>query len=339
MKFINIVTPYDGYNYGAMLQAYALRSSLEKITGKSVGIYEYPVGTLKQSKTLKGYVAELMSLPQRGNIRLREKRTDAFKKKWFFLNDEDANIYICGSDQIWNPNNIQSKFYLDFVKKGTTKASYAASMGVSNTEPEKLATISKMLMDFDFISVREPEAKQMLQKYVDKDINVHADPTLLLKKEEWYELERPVPGLRSGYILIYLLHIPTDAQKVINELKRRLKEPVVLIDASGNVRYLIHSDKAISSAGPEEFLWLFHNAGYVVTSSFHGTAFSIIYQKSFATLINSSSPSRISNLLKIAGIDRGSIYHENLDYTKISKCVDDEQRRSVEYLTRIVNNG
>ena len=229
---------------------------------------------------------------------------------------------------------------MDFVPSGSVKASYAASLGVSFASSEQILKICENLNTFNYISVRENNAKILLKNNVNKNIFVHVDPTLLLSKNQWITIEKEVSKKLKDYILVYLLHIHNDAIKIINQLKKMTKKKVVLIDRTGVNRFILNADYVLSNIGPQEFLWLFDHADYVVTSSFHGTVFSIIYEKKFIPLINPNSPSRINNLLELLEIkvptNTDELVENNIDWKKVNELVTKEQNRSKEYLLSIL---
>ena len=338
---INIVTPYDSNNFGAMLQAYALKLVVEmNAKGKKVAIYKYDLPKQHKKYTIKRFVQEFAQFIDRSSILEGNKKFEQFRNDYFNLSKEDSYIYISGSDQIWNPNNFQPKFFLDFVPSGSVKASYAASLGVSFASSEQILKICENLNTFNYISVRENNAKILLKNNVNKNIFVHVDPTLLLSKNQWITIEKEVSKKLKDYILVYLLHIHNDAIKIINQLKKMTKKKVVLIDRTGVNRFILNADYVLSNIGPQEFLWLFDHADYVVTSSFHGTVFSIIYEKKFIPLINPNSPSRINNLLELLEIkvptNTDELVENNIDWKKVNELVTKEQNRSKEYLLSIL---
>lgn len=273
-------------------------------------------------------------------IKSGDLKFDSFRSEQFALNTDIANkIYIAGSDQIWNPNNYQGKFFLDFIADNSIKASYAASMGIVKAEQDKIDKVGKSISSFDAISVREEDVKKLLQKYVQNSITVNVDSTLLLTKQNWRELEKQVNEIKNDYVLVYLLHVPKDINRTIRRIRKITNKKILLIDRIGILRYVVHADYVISDIGPKEFIWLFDHASYVVTSSFHGTVFSIIFEKKFLPLINPSAPSRINNLLQLLDISYASsqeILFPGIDYCSVRKIIEKEKHRSFTYLQSVI---
>lgn len=343
MTDINIVTPYDGYNFGALLQAYALLKVVSELAqDQSVGIYRYDIPVSTGAKTLKRKILEVCRKIHEKEIVAGDSKFDLFRHELFEMNsDTESQIYIAGSDQIWNPNNYQGKFFLDFVSSKSIKASYAASMGVTNVDVSRIEKVGKSVSEFDFISVREEDARNTLKQYVDKEILVNVDPTLLLTKEEWRNIEAPVHGIVDEYVLVYFLHIPKYANRYVNAIRKKTKKKIVLIDRTGMLRYAVHADLALADIGPREFLWLIDHASYTITSSFHGTVFSLIFEKEFLPLINPDAPSRINNLLTLLQISNEVSVDSPfpvIGYKAVKETLADEQIRSKEYLRNVIQS-
>jgi hypothetical protein len=257
---------------------------------------------------------------------------EAFHQK--ALENRD-NIFLTGSDQVWNLDLCRPLFFLDFA--GTSKRiSYAASMGQTKIPPQKEEIIKEWLGSFDHISVRERECKDVLQPIAEQEISVHIDPTFLVDAEDWRALEKSYK-VKGPYILLYMLYWDPACRNRIIDLKKRTGFPVYAIcpDVSR-----VYADKHLYDVGIEEFLWLVDHAEYVITSSFHGVAFSIIFQKKFAVIINPTSPSRIENLLRILDVPRVGINElcisEPFNYSVVHSNIEKERQRSMAYLKEAI---
>lgn len=343
---INIVTPYDAYSFGALLQAYALQHTVEEIAGTyNVGIYEYDKPQKSQTGggiSPKKYLHDLAAVISKKEIARGDQLFDEFRSVYFSLNkDKKSKAYIVGSDQVWNPNNYQGKFYLDFVEGTAIKASYAASLGVSNAEEKKLIKIRTAIKNFEFISVRESSALELLGGSFKEKASVNIDPTFLLSQEEWKLIERePKETPKEDYVLIFFLHLPSNARQLVKEVQRRTGLKVVLIDRTGLNRYIVKHDYVYGDIGPREFIWLIRNASYIVTSSFHGTAFAVIFEKKFLSLANPTTPSRVKNMLDTLGITFDSsvesLLIQNIDYKSVKQRISEEQQSSRQYLSKVI---
>lgn len=333
---ISIITPHSVYNYGAMLQAYGIYQFIKK-NGYDVGLYDFPVDKEKV-RSVKGFAYTLIEkffrMIHYSELKEGDNAFDDFISRYQLNRDEQSKVYIVGSDQVWNPNNINLYFSLKkFVN--AYKFSYAASLGVSEISAEQKEKYD-FLKDMKQISVREKTAANILEKMFKCKAEVNIDPSFLLEDEEWRKIEKKPQGIPEEYILVYVLHIPNNINSVLNELKKKLNKKIVLIDRRGYLNKIIHCDKTVRNVGPSEFLWLIDHAEYVVTSSFHGTAFSLIFQKKFCPLINPNAPSRINDLLTLMEINQrknGNYRFEmEIDYERVKIIIKSERERSYHYI-------
>ncbi len=334
MKKTAIVTLFHGnYNYGGVLQAYALQNCLLEMgvesdvlrmdRKNSAGFRrgqekEKPKGSLPHTIYVKlcSYLKNLL-------LARRKKAYDRFMRDAFSASDTvytDANLheandrydcFITGSDQVWNPNFSSDSTFLKFVDDRHRKISYAASIGVDSVEEEFLQYMVPLVDRLDAVSVREPSAVTILTGRVHKDVCCVLDPTLLLSKEKWEELCQP--GKRKNdYIFVYLLGMSEQNYRMVQSVAKTLHLRVVMIPFGTMWLHrevlLLHGKWALS-ASPVDFLTLLHDARYVITDSFHGAVFSLLFHKDFCALErkngNKSSRlnARLSDLLGTVGLE------------------------------------
>ena len=334
----NIVTFHREYNYGAVLQAYALQEFIKKI-GFSAGIYDYIPKPFYSKVSMKKKLLDFVGDFSKKAIAEREKKYNDFIENEMNLSTEaNSRVYVAGSDQVWNPTGaFDSGYFLQFVQSPSKKISYAASMGEAKIPDDKKDRFEAYIKDFDAISVREENAKECINDMYDNDISVNVDPTLLHKSDFYANFEKKVEGLPEKYILVYLMHFPKNVNKLIKWLKKETGYKVVLLDSQGAIKGLFDNlvvhNKAIHNAGPKEFLYLFHHTECVVTSSFHGTAFSLIFNKEFYA-ITSSPKSRISNILAICGLSGTSeneehfVRNTSVDWSYVNSSLENERNKS-----------
>lgn len=251
-----------------------------------------------------------------------------------YLNPPLADAYICGSDQIWNiVNHTRKEFFLQFGSPETKRISYAASFGVSNFPEEKLAELKELLKDFDSISVRENAGVSLLQNKLQIAASQCIDPVFLIK-DEWEKLLlRAAPIVPDEpYILVYSLFNNKLMDELIKQAKKQYNCKIVQVAYKGFSP--IYHDKMIVNAGPLEFLSLIKNAKAVITSSFHGTAFSVIFKKPFLTVVNPLVGSRITDLLASLGL--GNRVANNKDQYRMLDCMDysESDKRTEEIIER-----
>lgn len=302
----NILTFHRAYNYGAVLQAFALQEFVTEL-GYSCGVYDYASPSENKPAGLKGKILQALQLFSARDRQVREAKYRQFVEESLHLNlEEDSKVYISGSDQVWNPGIQDETYFLRFAPEESRRISYAASMGESHMTQEQEENFRTWLKEFDGVSVREEQDKERLASLCDKNIQVHVDPTLLHDKAFWRKHARPVEGLPDEYILVYLMHRSGNVNKLLKWLKKETGAKIVVIDGQGVVQgvmtNLVYHDIAKHRVGPREFLWLFDHAKYVVTSSFHGTAFSLIFEKELYAITNLNRKTRITNILEKVGL-------------------------------------
>ena len=315
-KNIGIVT-FLYTNYGALLQAYALQRYLKNENVNVVNIYfktnwhENAARVFNLYGTFKSKISQLFfTLIRYRGLKNRKLRTDLFRNKYFNLSTtyrtiEDFvsrpplfDIYISGSDQVFNPHgDYRDVFYLNFDKGGSKKIAYSASFGINEFTDDVTRIVLPLVHDFDAISCREKDGADYLRDILGREVYWVVDPTFLLRAEEWDEI-CILPNLKSKYIFVYAL---ADEKSLI-EIAKRIKKKTgfKIICVRGNTRDFISADKCIYGSGPAEFIGLIRNAEYVVTDSYHGTIFSIIFNKAFYTFISRPKvASRIYSLINL----------------------------------------
>ena len=346
------ITCHDVYNYGASLQAYALQQFCEQ-AGADYHIIDYKPDYLSQHFKLS-VVANprynfpivkqlylLAKLP--GRIRdLKKKRIfDNFTTNYLHLTSTryhtcddirnslpEADLYIAGSDQIWNTlfrNGHDSAFYLDFVGSRGKKISYAASFATDKIHKDANSFVSKMLRNFNEISVRETSALQLLSKLGQNKATLVCDPVFLLNRGQWIQLLKSTIQPKEDYILVYDCERSSKIRNVALKLKEQTSLPIYILSKTAG-RY---ADKDFSLVGPLEFLSLILNARYVIANSFHATAFSIIFHKEFFIVNRSESiNTRMHDFLSYLGIpDRiisttTSLNLKPIDFIDVSHKLD-----------------
>ena len=351
MKKVNVLSFCTWTSIGSVLQAFGLKKALEANGCESNLLLSTEENLFHSNgktslKSLASCVFRLVI--QRDRKRAYSKRCDFITQNLdvlpydcyedltcMVLGNQDS-IYLVGSDQIWHPDRCYKHFFLEFVHNQKC-ASYAASMGKTEIPNENLELFRSMLSRLDLISVREVQCKEVLQPLTEKEIGVHIDPTFLIEADTWRQHEKKYQ-VHEPYILLYMIYWDPDCKEQIKKLKKRTGLPVYAI-CSGLSR--VYADKKLFDVGVEEFLWLVDNAEYVITSSFHGVALSVIFNKKFAAVINPSSPSRIQNLMDVLKIPRVSIDQldktDNINYEVVNECAKFERQKGMRYLKKIIN--
>ncbi len=362
MSKVGILTFHVPQNCGAVLQAYALQNIILDLG------YECKIIDLKrksqidfyssQRNGLKSKIKEWMLCRYGQSRKLRTVRFDNFVNNHLVLTDEtytneielidcqnNFNTFVVGSDQIWNPlkkSCFTTAYMLDFVvEKNKKKIAYAPSIGVATYED--INQYRDLLLRFDELSCREHNGSKILSEVCKKKVMTVLDPTLLVDSKH---LESIIPNIfqsKSKFIFYYSLDGFDKRKNNIDILK-------VLADKFG-YKVIAHTPewpkygkgiKNVQDAGPEEFLWYIKNAEFVCTNSFHGTALSIAFQKSFYVLedYDGKDDRKLSILKELEMVDR-LIWDEEqaraigdyvIDYTIIGKKLEALQSASKNYL-------
>lgn len=336
----SIITMTCTYNYGATLQAFALQQYIESL-GCECDIINH-MGwenhrTISYKEGLKSFLLKVLFKKQ---LELGYERFEKFYKQHMHMtrryntvkdlvdDPPDSDLFITGSDQVWNPRDPKyQKFFLEFVPDSRMKISYAASLGDSFIPEDKKRYYSEQLKRFNAISVREEQGKKLIGELTDKDVNVNCDPVILIDSDKWRSLEKPIKNLRKPYILCYMIYVPEWFNTFVKEVKRNTGMDIVVLGLNGISK--VYDDKYIRCAGPAEFLWLFDNAEMVISSSFHGNVYSILFEKKLVSLPDPKRPDRIHNLLSLFGLESFELYENDISIIEKLKPVDKETMKKV----------
>lgn len=320
---IAILTFHFAYNYGAMLQAYALKDYLKE-RGHEADIVPFYPAHLKQGYSISPFEHGITMKHRLYNLITYTKRAgqaekfDAFKKRLSntpeFVDAEKIidflkpyELLICGSDQIWN-DKITGKTGSYFGEKTSIKKiSYAASLGSSALDDIQKKYAVKYLPSFLAVSVREEKTKELLVN-IRPDIAVVCDPVFLRNMQDWIKIEEPVKT-KERYLLLYLLE---DNKELVRHAKRYAsKNHLHIYEIYPTLGMRHKGTESLKKVGPGEFIYLMRNAEAICTNSFHAVCFSIIFRKMLLHIPNSISPERTQNLLNKAGIE---LHHDNPCY-------------------------
>lgn len=328
-KKIGIVT-FLYTNYGGLLQGYALQKFLKD--DNSLDVYNINFRTEWHEKdarvfnlygAFKSKIGQIAFTLLRFNGLFRRKlRTEKFKRDHFNLtrvyrttdefisNPPPMDVYISGSDQVFNPNGMyKDVFYLNFKKGSQRKVAYSASFGIGDFNEEVTRQILPFVKDFDALSCREKEGAEYLSNILGKEAQWTVDPTLLLTADEWSEVAIN-PKIKTKYIFIYALAAEGYLINIARNIKAKTGYKIICVRS--NTRDFHSIDKFIYGCGPSEFLGLVKNAEYVVTDSFHGTIFSTIFDKPFYSFISRPKVStRIYNLIELLNVPERIVTNAN----------------------------
>ena len=382
---VKIASCYFMSNYGSILQAYALQKYLED---QGISVENICVDGIKKkldSAKIRYFIREIKDFSvilnkfgrvkkairkkidksYRKTMAKRAKEIDRFRTQYIsispmFNSEKEIGEYVAssdavivGSDQLWLPSNIYAGYYtLDFVSDKVNKISYATSFGVSSL-PDNFKNRTKFFLSrFTAISSREDTGKTIVNG-LGLDCALVCDPTLLLEKKEWYEAIPDKQRIIEPYIFCYFLGTISEHR----ELAKRIRE-----ETGYKIVALVHCEQYSKcdygyanitpyDVGPDDFINLIKHASIVLTDSFHGTCFSIIFEREFYSFLRHkdnetlSTNSRIYSLASILGFgDRVIPYGEinniditkKVDYLSINSRLDEFRMSSRKYLMEAI---
>lgn len=351
---IGIITICKVNNYGAELQAFATQKKLEQM-GFETEIIDYiyyknwrfrdthksaPFIALSLKEKIMYWIKyrfinrlgeTVLPTISSSNRKRRKNYLDFFKLEKFspsyysmdelYANYPKYDVYVVGSDQVWNPSASSSiePYFLTFASKGSKKIAYASSFGVSEINPALQNRYRELLNNINFISVREKNGVDLVRQLTGKVAKHVVDPTLLLNKEQWSPFMKPIESIASKYILIYELLPSEHLVRLARKFADKLQIPIYCLCKRGYAITHHQGTSNLVEAGPSEFIWLIAHATYVITNSFHGTAFSVNFGTPFYSVLNKQrkNNSRITSLLSSIGLENRIIYEDEIEKLEI----------------------
>ncbi len=363
---IGIITFHRAHNYGALLQCYALKKYLESQThcvdiidywpryhanryallpdfysqrlfGKIFKIAWFLMGFSKFIRRSNRYKSFMIN-----HLDISSKIAYNFDSE---LSDINYDAIIYGSDQIWwkgkfpNFEGYDFVYWGDYVPNTKKKITYAASMGAINIKENEVEVLKSKLTNFAAITVREQDLLEKIQGMTNISVKHVLDPVFLLTEEEWVQqlLKEKFSNSKANYVLYYQMKVSEDALLLANQIASSLNYKIV--DIRNRVNPLLIGRRYHQTASTMEFLHLLKNAKYVVTSSFHGMAFSIIFKKQFFVMGMANRKSRAISLLQLLGIPERYLdnisdvnFKDKIDYIEVTKKLEAERQASIEIL-------
>ena len=358
---VNTITCHDVYNVGAALQAYALCRYLRE-RGHDAHIIDYKPDYLSGHYRLWGGVSprfdrpglrlafNLAKFPGRAAARMgrRKRNFDSFRRTYLPLTARydsfaalcaeppPADVYLAGSDQIWNtlfPNGRDPAFYLQFAPAGVTRASYAASFAMDAVDPAWAERQRAWIGALDYVSVREPSGLALLEQLGITGGEAVMDPVFLLPAAAWRELVVPVRRSQP-YLLVYDFDGSPAIRAAAEQLAAAHGCEIV------TVLKLPYGTPDAADAGPDGFLGWLAGAEYVLSNSFHATAFSLILHRPFMTYGRQEKlNSRMRDLMEIAGLSGRKRADEPADWDSMDERLKLRIAASEAYLSRVLHES
>lgn len=355
---IGILTYHRANNYGAMLQAYALRQVLlnysqdvsfvaynpQYITDDYATVVHRKSFTSCSKRKKLQYVSYLIHyLHLKYKERKRNRAFEAFAHTQLPEERIDVkyDVLVYGSDQIWCKQHVKTcpgydTFYFgDNNIEAQRSIAYAASMGSIEAQPEDYDFLKTSLSRYDAISVREKSLTDLLERITKSNIKITLDPTLLLRREQWNEIIPSGRFVKEQYVLCY--NILEDREVDRYAVKYAKKHNLRLINLVPRIYDKAYTKDDYITAGPLEFLRLVRDAEFVISSSFHGVAFSIIYQKQFIAKLNHKAE-RVSSLLEQLGLSKVLVnkmedeIKPDISYKDLENRLQELRKQSLNYI-------
>lgn len=366
-KKVGVITMHRVLNYGSFLQSYATQKVINKLGYDCELIdyvfpnkWHYQNGLIKH-RTFKSFINDFMPNIGLTNTQKKKKDFNRVINKYYKLsknkykhpqelidNPPIYDIYVTGSDQTWNIKHTKgdNSFLLAFAPDKAKKISFSASFARSNMDDNYKKIFQYYLEKYNAISIRDRKGNSIINELLGKEAEITLDPTLLLNKNEWSEFGANQENIfkNQDYILFYLITHSFEPRPYIYELLKQLQIKTGLkvfsfthIPEAIGINYLFCGNVSV-----EKYIQLFESASYVVTSSFHGTAFSVNFGIPLYSVIKELyfDDDRQSSFLNSVGLDNcivplGKEFDEiNPNYNKeeISNNIEQLRNKSIDYL-------
>lgn len=329
-----IITLHTVSNYGSCLQTYATQTIIERF-GFEVEIIdyyrkdnlpEYAVEKAFNGRRLQKYqglwqkapwLKKALSLPMGVIVKRQRKPFDDFRKTYLALsnrmyrsaeelneNPPEADVYFTGSDQVWNSiwnQGFEEPYYLTFAPEGKKRIAFAASIGRESIDEWEKPLMRNALSMYSAISMRETSGVAILNSLGFSDVELVLDPTLMLTKNEWSKIASMPPGVNKPYILVYQLNRNSEFVSYVESVAAKYGLDVVKI--SYGVYDVMKSANTLIAPSVNDFIGLFMNASYVITDSFHATAYSLNFEIPFTVIAPERFSTRIASILALTGTE------------------------------------
>lgn len=379
---IGLIAAYND-NYGSLLQVYATQQVLiqnghcseiivykqRKLLTQLMRCFNLSLFKMKMDIIYRQIVTKSFYNEIYRNIQIRNNKFSCFRKENLifsreFQNEDDLknalindyDLIMLGSDQVWNPINMGTHFFtMELVPDEVYKITYGPSFGVSEIPWYQKKNTQKYLNRINCISVREKTGAKIVKKYTGKDVKVVCDPTILINKQEWFLVSENKRLIEDNYLFCYFLGKNPNQRGLAREYARRHNLKIVALQhldqfIKDDIKF---ADYSLFDVDPFDFVSIIRNASFIMTDSFHGTIFSLLFERNFYCLPRfpskktKSTNSRIDDLLKYVGLSNRKLTgYENVEQlnnpkeTEIDfKMVSDNLRKIQEYSLDYLNTS
>lgn len=366
---VSFITRHAISNYGSLLQTIATQAVLQKL-GYDSEVVDYirrdeeykSIAKLLLQKNDKWNTSPFKKLVylaiQSPEYYISGKKFEAFRKKHLILsprytsltelkqNPPEADIYLTGSDQVWGPigsDSFDKAYFMDFLPQGRKAVAYAGSFGKTAFSADTLEQYKSMLSKYDTLTVREQSAVQLLQKMGFQGAIQVLDPTLLITADEWSKLI--TENIHKNYVLIYQLHSNPEMCAYAKTFAEKVNLPLIRITPT--LHQILQGGKPKYLPAVSGFLGYIKNAAYMITDSFHGTAFAINFNTQFVTVVPHETGTRNQSILELTGLTDRILkdyndFHfiqQKINYTPVNTAVEKARKKSVQVLKEMLQNA
>lgn len=354
---VGILTFPNSVSHGATLQMYALYRTVRQMNAEAE-VINYHNAHMRQER-FGGIGSKQNRIKLQIRKAIHHKQYKAFKKfEKEMLNRYPEQLFtdvaafqniadrydcvICGSDQVWNPDitNFDLSYFLDFCAPGVKKIAYAPSFGIHTFSEEFTSKVQPLICNFTGLGLRERNAQNYVRSLTDKPVELVLDPTLLMTKNDWLKLAKPIKEAHGKYILCYTVKTSDTVVDYALRMAEQEDCKVVVIGSNFIKKHFNKNDRIVyaTDVGPREWLYLIENAYRVVTNSFHGTAFSINFHKDFYLELSSLTNDRLTNIMELFNLEHRIIGHGEqplqIDYSAVECKLEEMRKTSKAYLAK-----
>lgn len=362
MKKVGILTIYRTGNYGGTLQAYATKQAINENGFADAKIIPYCSDAIKQKidrRFIKkaGLFGTAVACVEKVYYHPRMKKVNAFvddfatkealkKEQLPALNDQ-YDIFLSGSDQIWNPDLQQGdcSYLLDFVTDPQKKRSYGSSFGGRHISDEYVEQYKELLSQYQRITVRESTGVELVEELLGKKADLVLDPVLLLTPDQW-EAKLPERKFKKPYVFAYQMAHSSLVAKIVSAASKAKKSGSVFVPFP-----IMGACRCKPQLGLSSLEWVraIRDSEFVVTDSFHAVVFSIIFRRDFYYVITSDTVrkrlSRLETLLSSLEIEGRLVddvskcdFSRSIDYDTVHRKLDEQRERSLKILKELVSD-
>lgn len=362
MNKIATLTFQSAMNYGAVLQCYGLYRYLSNNFGETCvldyhneyidSLYVKPLFSTIFSNP-KSYISNSIryNFSKKKNMKIESfcknkiGLTIPYNKNNIEQSNKEFKYFVVGSDQVWNPLIISddNNYFLQFVNSNNIKCSYAASIGVSELDNKEQERFKNLLSDFKSVSIRESASENLVNNIYKNKVSVNVDPTLLVDINHWKNIS--ITPKEKDYILLYKITKSNKLFEFAKKLSEKTGKKIILIPNDYKDIFMIKNKIVKKDIGVEEWLGYILHADYVVTNSFHGTVFSILFNKDFYSEVSNKvnpSTNRLLSLLNAFNMnshiinDNNDILDKfNDDYNNTLNVIEEGRKKTDLYFKEV----